>query len=170
MEIKDLPTCSCGAYPEVIIDEPDKQEACVLQNLFGAGNSETSAVLGYIYQHYAVSVKEPEIADIFKKIAMCEMRHHDILGTIIARLGGTPYYMNSKCEIFDMRSVKPTKNIKEILINNIKDENDAIKDYECAKTKINNHTIIEVLNRIIADEQIHAKTLEALLDYVCFYR
>ena len=67
MEIKNLPTSAEGAYPEVMITTKDRNTANILQNLYCDCNSETEAVLGYIYQYYITQPMEEDIAEIFEK-------------------------------------------------------------------------------------------------------
>ena len=56
---------------------------------------------------------EEEIANILEKIAVVEMRHHERLGNLIVKLGGDPYFVNSRNIPFQIRCVKRTKNLKK---------------------------------------------------------
>ena len=170
MEIKNLPTSAEGAYPEVMITTKDRNTANILQNLYCDCNSETEAVLGYIYQYYITQPMEEDIAEIFEKISITEMRHHELLGKTIVKLGGVPYYVNGRNMPFRISCISPTRNLKEILRNNIKDEERAIENYERAIDRIDNDSIKDLLKRIIEDEQVHLKTLQTILEYVSFYK
>jgi len=170
MDIKNLPTSAEGAYPEVMITTKDRNTANILQNLYCDCNSETEAVLGYIYQYYITQPMEEDIAEIFEKISITEMRHHELLGKTIVKLGGVPYYVNGRNMPFRISCINPTRNLKEILRNNIKDEERAIENYERAIDRIDNESIKDLLKRIIEDEQVHLKTLQTVLEYVSFYK
>lgn len=75
---KDLP------YPEPVIPYPNPVEAKKLMNDYGGRDSETTAILQYVYQSYVLSRDFPEFSKKLQEIAACEMKHQKILGTAIA--------------------------------------------------------------------------------------
>lgn len=170
MDIKNLPTSAEGVYPEVMVTSKNRITANILQNLYSDCDSETEAVLGYTYQHYITKPMEEDIAEIFGKIAINEMHHHELLGETIVKLGGVPYYVNSRNMPFRIGCINPTRNLKDILRNNIKGEENAIKSYEMAITRIDNDSIKDLLRRILEDEKVHLKTLQTILEYITFYK
>ena len=101
---------------------------------------------------------------------MTEMRHHKLLGDLIVSLGGVPYYNNSQGVNFNIRCVCDSTNLKQMLLRDIQDEENAILDYNYAKSKIDNASIQALLERIVLDEQVHKKTLETILEYISFYK
>ncbi len=170
MDIKDLKTSAEGDYPEVTITSPNKNWANILQNLYCDCNSETEAVLGYTYQYYITKQMEKDIAEILEKISITEMKHHELLGDTIVKLGGVPYYVNSRNMPFRITCINPARNLKQILQNDIKDEEIAIKNYERAITLIDNDSIKDLLKRIIEDEKVHIKTLQQMFEFISFYK
>ena len=170
MDIKNLPTSAGGEFPTVVIEKENKMWANIIQNLYASCDSETSGILGYIYQSYIIRPMEEEIANILEKIAMVEMRHHEQLGNLIVKLGGDPYFVNSRNMPFQIRCVKRTKNLKEMLLYDIKGEEEGILDYEKAINQIDNESIKALLERIKQDEIVHKNTLQTIYDYVSFYK
>lgn len=170
MEIKDLPYSVGTPLPEVVVDKKNLYYAGLLQNLYSSCSSETGAVLQYIYQSYVTRPKEPEIADLFEHIAITEMHHHNALGSTIIKLGGLPFYTNSQGVNFNIRCVYDNTNLKQMLLKDIEDEQKAIADYNYAKNIIENESIKALLERIVEDEELHKKSLEAVLEYITFYR
>lgn len=81
---KDLP------YPEQVIPYPNPVEAKKLMNDYGGRDSETTAILQYVYQSYVLSREFPEFSKKLAEIAACEMKHQKILGTAIAAYGSFP--------------------------------------------------------------------------------
>lgn len=81
---KDLP------YPEPVIPYPNPVEAKKLMNDYGGRDSETTAILQYVYQSYVLSREFPEFSKKLAEIAACEMKHQKILGTAIAAYGSFP--------------------------------------------------------------------------------
>lgn len=170
MDIKNLPISANKDFPEVIIEKENKRWAGIIQNLYAGCDSETSGILQYVYQSYVTRPMEEDIADIFEKIAMVEMTHHEKLGNLIVKLGGNPYYVNSRNMPFRISCVKPTRNLKEMLKVDIKDEEEGIVSYEKAISEINNESIKALLERIKEDEIIHKNTLQSIYDYISFYK
>ena len=78
-------------YVEVEKSVKSPFEVRLLMPVYGGKGSETTAIMGYIFQSYALADKEPEISKCLEQIAISEMRHHDLIGTAIVRLGGIPY-------------------------------------------------------------------------------
>lgn len=66
---KDLP------YPEPVIPYPNPVEAKKLMNDYGGRDSETTAILQYVYQSYVLSREFPEFSKKLAEIAACEMKH-----------------------------------------------------------------------------------------------
>ena len=170
MEIKDLPYTNKQDYPEIVIEEPNSKWAAILQNLYAGCESETTAVLGYIFDSYITKNKEKEIAKLFIDIAIVEMEHHSKLADAIVKLGGTPYYCNSQGMAFSIKCVNQSTNLKQILLKSIDAEERAIQGYQKAKQAIDNESIQQLLNRIIEDEKLHKSSLESVFEYISFYK
>lgn len=71
---KDLP------YPEPVIPYPNPVEAKKLMNDYGGRDSETTAILQYVYQSYVLSREFPEFSKKLAEIAACEMKHQKSSG------------------------------------------------------------------------------------------
>ena len=71
---KDLP------YPEPVIPYPNPVEAKKLMNDYGGRDSETTAILQYVYQSYVLSREFPEFSKKLAEIAVCEMKHQKSSG------------------------------------------------------------------------------------------
>lgn len=170
MEIEDLPYSVQIEFPEVVVDQPNMYYAALLQNLYASCNSETSAILQYIYQSYLTAQKEPQISKLLEHIAITEMHHHEKLADAIVKLGGVPYYNNSQGVNFNVRCVYDSTNLKQMLLRDIEDEEKAILEYNYAKSKIDNQSIQSLIERIVLDEQLHKKALETVMEYISFYK
>ncbi|MEG1500010.1 MAG: hypothetical protein RR400_02980, partial [Clostridia bacterium] len=55
------------------------------------------------------------------------------------------------------------KNVKKMLLSNIKAETAAIADYMSAASKVANKSLSDLLVRIAEDEMLHKKALEMAL-------
>lgn len=148
-------------YPEADINIKSDYEVKLLMPVYGGREGETSAVLGYVYGHYVTQDVEGELSDCLKKLAVVEMRHHDMLGRAIFRLGGTPY-IGGNYSYWQGAYLNYGKNPSHIIKTSIMNEEQAIHDYlnVCKKTKMEEVKLI--VNRIILDEEVHLELLKKL--------
>lgn len=162
-------------YVNPSVDYPDvssvKQDDGVVAEWFykaytgTAPTSELTAILQYTQQRMVFD----EISETFLGIALTEMKHYDRLGEIIQKLGGKverPSYSAAKVTV---TTVSP----QEAIRINIASEQATIDDYnELIKVITDNnpkitHTAeiaVQLINKIIADEQVHVRLLTDLLN------
>ena len=87
----------------------------------------------------------------------------------IARLGGNPVIGADNCW-WTGANVNYAVNLKEMLLDNIKAEQAAIQNYRRTIAKLTNQSIIETVECIIADEEVHIATFAVLLKYLEFWK
>ena len=120
---------------------------------------EYQATLQYL-QHYYV-MKGPErltVGELFKKIAIGEMKHAEFLAEKIVALGGVP-------TVTPLPIVQPTT-VREMLEANLAAERQAITDYaERAEQaeEFGDEGLETELENIVAEETRHAEEFEKLL-------
>ena len=73
MDFVDLKVTADLPYPETVIPYKNPLEAKKLMNDYGGRDSETTAIMQYIYQAYMLHETEPEIAKKLEEIAVVEM-------------------------------------------------------------------------------------------------
>lgn len=112
---------------------------------------ELQVAIQYMWQH--ILWKGPQafaVKDEFKKIAIQEMKHAELIAERLSYLGGEP-------------TTKPNpvivgKNLKEMIEQDIKDEENAIKLYkEIIKqaSKEEDTTTVKLFEQILEDEEKH---------------
>lgn len=120
---------------------------------------ELGAILQYMGHHYeAEGMESPAIIDIFKKTALDEMKHAELLGERIVYLGGVP-----------VQKATPAKRggeLKAMVVEDLASENDAIERYKkhiklC--DELGDPTTRLMLEGILSDEEGHADTWETTL-------
>lgn len=120
---------------------------------------ELAAIMQYMGHHYeAEGIESPAVIEIFKKIAVDEMKHAEMLAEKIVYLGGIPVQ-------------KPTGivrggDMKKMIKDDLAAENDAIKRYKehiklCDKE--GDSTTRLMLEQILSDEEGHANIWETTL-------
>lgn len=150
-------------YPEVTPSERDINEIKLLMPVYGGRESETTAVMNYIYYSYVSKEKYPELSKCFECIGITEMKHHELLGTAVAALGGTPY-IGGNYNYWQGNYVNYAKDPVLMIKTAINAEKQAISDYKTVVARSRNDEVKEMIKRIIIDEELHIEILTELLN------
>lgn len=152
-------------YPSINVQKKNPKLAYKILELYAGMVSELSAVSQYSFQ--AIYLNEyKELSKILENISIVEMRHLKILGELIEALGLIPYYVtykNNKPIPWNSDYIDFTLNYRDMLINNIKKENEAINNYKEIINMTDDTNIKNIINRIILDEERHIEILSKLL-------
>lgn len=150
-------------YPEIKVNEKNMKYARILSEDYAGSESELSAITGYIYSSKIIAEKYPGYSSALEKIAIIEMKHLEILAELIIKLGGDPQFRaeNKYCalEYWNGGYLSYSKDIKNVILDNIKNESAAIDNYLRHICMISDENIKAILKRIIMDEEIHRKIL-----------
>ena len=157
-----------GAYPDLADVQRDLRSAKIIQNLYAGKSSELSAITQYCYQAFVSQRFNDEINEVFLHIAEVEMHHLELLANAIIKLGGNPTFSNSG-GWWSGSNVYYNNNIINMINRDIRDEELAILDYKKAAAFIKDAGVDALLNRIIADEEVHIEVLTRLKEAVIFY-
>lgn len=157
-------------YPKIEVEKENKEYAKLLLNVYSGRNSETTAIFEYIYQSIILDNKYGEI---LKNIAIVEMKHLNILGQTIKLLGLDPMYIypnniDNGFKYWNSSYVDYNNNLIHIISSNINDEKMAINNYNEIINKIDDKYVIEILKRLILDEEIHLKILKNIQNELNF--
>lgn len=120
---------------------------------------ELGAIIQYMGHHYeGEGVESPAILEQFKKTAIDEMKHAELLAERIVYLGGVPVQKPS--------AVKRGGEIKKMIGDDLEAENGAIERYKkhiklCAE--LGDSTTRLMLEGILSQEEGHADTWETTL-------
>ena len=87
--IVDLP------YPILDGIECDIASAEIIYGAYSGLKGEITAILTYSYEHIMFKEVCAEIAETLMEIGLAEMKHLDILGTILKKSGALPTYRTS---------------------------------------------------------------------------
>lgn len=158
------------AYPKIEVEKENKEYAKLLLSAYSGRNSETTAIFEYIYQSIILDNKYGEI---LKNIAIVEMKHLNILGQTIKLLGLDPMYIypnniDNGFKYWNSSYVDYNNNLIHIISSNINDEKMAINNYNEIINKIDDKYVIEILKRLVLDEEIHLKILKNIQNELNF--
>lgn len=161
--LQQIKTSVDKPYPQLKDVTPNRKDVKVLKGLAFGRNGELSAILTYLYQHYVLSNDYKDIKDILEKISITEMTHYELLSDAIVAFGGDPTLTDGMGNVWTGRNVSQITDVKQILINNIESEQEAVKQYLMATKTTGNLSLAELYLRIIEDEQLHISIFEELL-------
>ncbi|AZV56907.1 ferritin-like domain-containing protein [Clostridium sp. AWRP] len=152
-------------YPKLRVERTNIGYANILLKDYAGEVSEFTAVSLYVYQHMVSEGRFEDYAKVIGGISMAEMKHLELIGKTIKLLGIKPIYINSACppgQLWTPAYVNFITFIKAMLLEDIKSEKKAIKNYKYHISIIRDRYIQELIERIIMDEELHLKLLTEL--------
>ena len=156
-------------YPEIKVENKDIKTARILMPLYCGRNSELTAVNTYLYQSIITREKNAKTSELIECISMCEMKHYRMLAELINMLGLNPFpaiLSQRRPNYWNTSYISPSTDIVKFTQDNINAEKNAIKEYRFAISKIKDEGIIELLERIIKDEEHHIMLFNTVLENV----
>lgn len=166
MDFQSILYSDTAPYPPVEVDAPNPRYAPAILSNIGACNSEISAISLYFYNSLITRKNFQEIAECFHKISIVEMHHLDIFGELALKLGANPRLWSRQKERMHYWSPNCNRYLSGIipLISNaLASEQDTVYKYRAQSQWIKDSHICAILNRIIADEEIHIHIFKSLL-------
>ncbi len=156
-------------YPLVRVEKPNLEYACLLLEDYSGLYSELTSITQYVYQKFDKFNVNEIFSKTLSEIAMVEMHHLELLGETIKLLGVEPRYVfkDNFMTYWSGSFVDYNTNIIDMLLSDIKLEEEAINKYEYDISVIDDEYIKLTLYRIIEDEKMHIKCFNKLLNLVC---
>ncbi len=132
----------------------------LLEKLNEAIANELQVCIQYMWQHImARGINSESVGGVFKKIAMAEMKHAELIAERLDYLGGVPTTKPTPIEI--------GQTMREMLQTDKKAEESAIALYrgiiEMAE-KEEDHTTKKLFEDILMEEESHHNTFSTLLE------
>lgn len=167
--------CNCGktcasdvAYPSLEGVEEDAATLKIISSAYAGEEGELKAVLQYIYQHILFdNMGCKSYAAILRKIAIAEMKHLEILGELILKLGALPVYSYLPpypINYYSARSVSYAKTPQKMILDDIAAEQCAIDAYTKMLCRLKNEQVAAVIQRIRMDETEHLATFKCIFN------
>ena len=157
-------------YPNIDGVEKDYKSAMLISSAYAGLHGELSAVLQYVYHHYYFDYYlNEEIADVLIGISIAEMRHFEMLGKLLLKLGVDPVFSwrpPSRMNWFNTSGVAYSKTAQKMLMDDIAGELSAISEYERILSNLQNERVQAIISRIVLDEELHVKVLRGLLEKI----
>ena len=157
---EDLP------YPDLSGIKRDCKDAAVIMPAYADADSEMTAVLQYIYQSISFKVEGNErFASKLEEIAIAEMKHLDMLGEALLRMGASPVFSRrppTKCNFYSSCAVNYAALPTAMIAADITAETQAINMYAQMLCKIADPTLSALISRILLDERMHLKAFKEM--------
>lgn len=166
MDITNFHFSDHTPYPPVETDGKNPQYAAAILSNIGACSSEMTAVSLYFYDSLITRNYRPDIAQCFHRISLVEMRHLDLFGELALKLGADPRLWScskSRMYYWCPGCCQYTAHLPDLLTNALNGEIEAIRKYHAQSEWIEDSHIKAILNRIIADEELHVRIFRELL-------
>ena len=137
--------------------------------LFRAYYDELNSVSTCIYNSIQLAEECTKTATLFESLAMTEMRHFRILGKAIRRLGGNPVIRTDlRITSFEVCPDAPRPRIEQTVKNAVRiaiaSKQTAAWEYRALADKTCDGTLKQLLCRLAAEEEEHARMLQNLCD------
>lgn len=154
-------------FPPLDGIKEDLQTLRLISPAYAGREGELTAVLQYVYQSIMFGeMKNEEFSKAVMRIAVSEMHHLEVLGTLITKLGAPPLF--TACPpypvgYFSAACVNYTRQPRSMISADICAEENAIFGYERMLCRIKNPRVAEVLQKILSDEREHLKIFNSML-------
>ncbi|NYB75248.1 rubrerythrin [Sedimentibacter hydroxybenzoicus DSM 7310] len=144
-------------YPTVQVDGPNPIYACEMLSNIGDVVSEISDVARYFYISVVTRKEFSSISTCFHHISIVEMHHLNIFAELAFLLGADPRLWSGRsCKRWWSPSyIGYPKELSALIAESIEAEKAAICKYSRQAHTICDPNIVEILNRIILDEERH---------------
>ncbi len=151
------------SYSEITLNHLPQEILMMLKRIYAGTKSEFTSLTQYMYQHYIVwsNPKLDNLSEILERIAIQEMKHHEIVAKILVKCGIDPkncVYIDGNpnlCDYWKASSVSYEKTLLRMFESNILLEGRAIEAYNQVLNKTDNANLKQIIVRILQDEYIH---------------
>lgn len=134
---------------------------------YAGRDGELTAVLQYVYQSVIFGeLGREETAKAIVRIAVDEMRHLEILGKVIVKLGAPPVFTSCPpypVGFYSASCVNYTRSPRQMLSADVCAEENAISFYERVLLRIGNPAVAAVITSILEEERRHLEQFNHLL-------
>ena len=153
-------------YPSTENLTTDVRSGQIISFAYATLRGELTAILQYIYHSFFMANFNKDDSDVLVSIALAEMKHLDILGESMLKLGVEPKYVqypNSKT-FYDTSCVAQSTTPSKMIMDDIAGELNAIAEYNKMLFVLKNEDVAAIIQRIIMDEQLHVEALKQMLE------
>lgn len=160
------------SYPEITLNHLPQEILMMLKRIYAGTKSEFTSLTQYMYQHYIVwsNPKLDNASEILERIAIQEMKHHEIVAKILVKCGIDPkncIYIDGNsnlCDYWKASSVSYEKTLLRMFESNILLEQRAIEDYNQVLKETDNVNLKQIIVKILQEEYVHLEYFKNVLE------
>ena len=135
-------------YPTITEATNDVATVRLLKKLTAGRCGEFTAANTYFYQYLILKNTYPQIASALREVALVELTHYEILSEAIVDFGGDPTLSDGQGNVWTGRNINRQKDVRQILLDDIRAEENGIRRLELVASKVNNVSLSELILRI----------------------
>ena len=137
----------------------------LLCDIAGARAAEFETISNYVYYSLILADEYPMLSELFEKMSMTEMRHFQLLGRMMIKLGGDPSvrirHSTASCGCVSHES---PHQVKRILSDALEHEQAAHRNYtRICEACCADRCAAALIERLALDEEHHARMLSRAL-------
>lgn len=159
--------CTVRTFPSMDGICEDYATLRLISPAYAGREGELTAVLQYVFQSIVLgNCGEKQLAQTLMKIAVEEMHHLEILGTLICKLGAFPIYTacpSYPVGYYSASSVNYVRGVRQMICADICAEENAINGYERLLCRLQNPGVSAVIARIVEEERKHLECFNQIL-------
>lgn len=151
-------------YPPVRVDGPSSLYACEMLSNMAEVVSEMSDVSRYFYIAVVTAEQYGWISTCFHHISIVEMHHLNMFAGLARLLGADPRLWSGRARKrwWSPSFIGYPCELRALIAESIKAEEAAISKYSRQANTIRDINIVEILNRIILDEERHLQIFKEM--------
>lgn len=144
--------------------------ARIILPAYAGDHSELQSVLQCVYHgFYYLSNGANELAELADRIFAAEIRHLDLLGEILLKLGVDPVFAmrrDYRTEYFSTETICYSKTPQKMLLDDIACKMLMVKRYKAMTERLTDGKTRGAVESILKDEQEHLAALESAFDKI----
>ena len=121
-----------------------------------------------MYQSVVADKVNPEIGEIFEELSVIKTTHLDMLMHAITEFGGNPKFEDGQNAMFNCGYVFYSQKLKEMLEFDMLCCNQTIENLKLVISSVKCESLIQLLSRLLEDEQMHQSVLKKIFNSVQF--
>lgn len=161
-------------YPQMTSTEKDEKILPDLIDLYTGPKSELTAFTQHIYQSFITKQNENymELSKLLEDISIRKLKHLEILSQILISQKVNPKFCKyidnnyNICSSWSSNNVKYLTDVKDFIKYNITLEKSILAKYNNILNNANNENIIEIISRIIQDENSYLEIFNKILEII----
>ena len=163
--------CLPFAYPSVEVKKADEGNACIIYELFAGKVSVLSSFLTCIYDGAYFYDERENVADVFRRVALCKQNHLNMLALLLTKLGARPEYHGCSRGRYSWWNSETDINystyLKMALLDVIEMETKLIENLNVGAAEVRDPYISTLLRRIVMDDRRHLEIFTDIYTRCC---